>query len=741
MILLTAISSSTLDIPRVAMVDRATSSGHNVAIGKSDSATYASRSEAVVNHSRSSSYGFESSSTNSPTGWPHWQLKRPARKRASRPKVRTGCINCKQRHLKCDEKKPNCTRCKDYGVHCQGYAASNVAARGDRCLPKRFQRPLLPRPASIPNTATILSTTAVQFKAAEQSKAPVRTDENHLHCLHRSPALIPRLSNQDAMYLDYFLREVAEYLSPYYLSRFWSSISLREIPGNECILQAVLGIGACSRAIEEARTEIFGTKGPNTVLTPALGTRRSLWLHARENRHHRAALVHYSKAIGILRSTLEIHNDARNAMVATLLFITLENMQGNYQAAGALIRSGLKILGGGTRGRTTERGVSCRSKTKVETPPQSPSWTSVSKPPAEGSSSPSTSCPYRSRPSLRPVHPSIAYLQIHSDFPDEDTVEIARMYARHSITRLFMPFPHCRSAYHMLTETPVSFGVVSRLDKEIAFSTIQEAQTIWDLYLPSLANFVQKCTWHNLNLAYEFDIRAARRQQSYHEAWLGSFGTALGYLDSIRCIKRKKKAFERDDKLPLCASVVALLTLQYTVASIFTKCCLDPSELMYDAHVDQFREIISRCRGLTPCLAENSRALITRVSKGDHDASRGRQRLFFVNDAGILPILGFVACKCRDRVVRQEALCLIEHSDWREGGWDSLSLARGIRALLELEDMGMESSGRSLSSSARFAWTNASSHLSQGTLNLEFTRLLPSEDGEYAKTELQVPCS
>jgi hypothetical protein len=32
------------------------------------------------------------------------------RKRASKPKVRTGCISCKLRHVKCDERKPACLK-------------------------------------------------------------------------------------------------------------------------------------------------------------------------------------------------------------------------------------------------------------------------------------------------------------------------------------------------------------------------------------------------------------------------------------------------------------------------------------------------------------------------------------------------------------------------------------------------------------------------------------------------------
>ncbi|KFY62501.1 hypothetical protein V496_04563, partial [Pseudogymnoascus sp. VKM F-4515 (FW-2607)] len=43
------------------------------------------------------------------------------RLRASKPKVTTGCLTCKIRHVKCDEAKPHCRRCLSTGRICDGY--------------------------------------------------------------------------------------------------------------------------------------------------------------------------------------------------------------------------------------------------------------------------------------------------------------------------------------------------------------------------------------------------------------------------------------------------------------------------------------------------------------------------------------------------------------------------------------------------------------------------------------------
>ncbi|KIX00668.1 uncharacterized protein Z518_09733 [Rhinocladiella mackenziei CBS 650.93] len=49
------------------------------------------------------------------------EVSHPARKKVWHPKVFSGCIKCKQRHVKCDEKKPACLRCIKLGVKCPGY--------------------------------------------------------------------------------------------------------------------------------------------------------------------------------------------------------------------------------------------------------------------------------------------------------------------------------------------------------------------------------------------------------------------------------------------------------------------------------------------------------------------------------------------------------------------------------------------------------------------------------------------
>ncbi|KAJ2983011.1 hypothetical protein NQ176_g1007 [Zarea fungicola] len=46
----------------------------------------------------------------------------PVSSRPSHSKSRNGCLRCKAKKTKCDEKKPSCSRCQDRGFQCPGYA-------------------------------------------------------------------------------------------------------------------------------------------------------------------------------------------------------------------------------------------------------------------------------------------------------------------------------------------------------------------------------------------------------------------------------------------------------------------------------------------------------------------------------------------------------------------------------------------------------------------------------------------
>ncbi|CAI7569616.1 unnamed protein product [Penicillium pancosmium] len=71
-----------------------------------------------------------------------------SRQRASKPKVRSGCLTCKARHVKCDEEKPVCARCLLGGRTC---------AYG---TPKSSSAVIVPLPRTLAPSPEVDSTTA-----------------------------------------------------------------------------------------------------------------------------------------------------------------------------------------------------------------------------------------------------------------------------------------------------------------------------------------------------------------------------------------------------------------------------------------------------------------------------------------------------------------------------------------------------------------------------------------------------
>ncbi len=282
---------------------------------------------------------------------------------------------------------------------------------------------------------------------------------------------------------------------------------------------------------------------------------------------------------------------------------------------------------------------------------------------------------------------------------------MTQMFARLSTVFAYLPFPHCKFAYHMLLDPRLANPLANLCIPSFPI-TLDQVRAFWDFYLPVLGNFFQKTMWHNLNQAYEFDLFDAANEQNEHLAWLQKFGSMLKML-SINEVERQRAVLGAGkhhspkidvDAYPMNRGV-ELLTLQHLVAIIFTTCCLDSSEMLYDTFTPQFSYILSR-----------SKAFIADVYDEESQAPTlpTEFKLGYNNEAGLLPLLGFVSSKCRNRSIRQDTLSLIGRWDCREGSWDSRTLTNGMAALIELEELGMDVLSGQIPARARFVWTNCS---------------------------------
>lgn len=302
----------------------------------------------------------------------------------------------------------------------------------------------------------------------------------------------------------------------------------------------------------------------------------------------------------------------------------------------------------------------------------------------------------------------------HLTVPPDEVDEMTNMFAQHSIESAYIPFGHGKSAYHMLfteDDDDTNFGLASPLTFTVP-QTLEQARHIWIYLAVQLATFLCKCAWHNLNPDYDFDDEAAFREQAMYLTLLNDLGVGLDSLLFSTMDSRESQSLE-------------LLRVHHTIAIISTTCCLDPTEMTYDDFLPQFEDLIQRCRLL-----------------GDYPPDIP-VKIGFSNEAGRLPLLAFVGAKCRSARVRSEAVELLRSADWREGSWDSSSIANAVTGIMKLEGQADELSGPSSSSSsnlgdtvpakARYTWSNMFWDFEKRQMHVEYTKILPNALGALEK--------
>ncbi|KAH7348982.1 hypothetical protein BKA65DRAFT_271906 [Rhexocercosporidium sp. MPI-PUGE-AT-0058] len=216
-----------------------------------------------------------------------------SRKRASKPKVKTGCITCKQRRVKCDEQRPECLKCCKFGHTCGGYEHLTSVKQLLKLTPVR--RKLLPKSNDLATTTLAIPlslTSGIRFE-----------DERESH------------------YFRLFQKHVARELSAGFEGTLWNRIVLQACE-NESIRRL-------------------------TVATAALKQTTKLWQDSDEGLQsdREYALEKYGNALKSMKTELSKSQDnLRVALIAALLIFVFENMHGCARAAVMNIQSALDLV-------------------------------------------------------------------------------------------------------------------------------------------------------------------------------------------------------------------------------------------------------------------------------------------------------------------------------------------------------------------------------------------------------------
>lgn len=123
--------------------------------------------------------------------------------------------------------------------------------------------------------------------------------------------------------------------------------------------------------------------------------------------------------------------------------------------------------------------------------------------------------------------------------------------------------------------------------------------------------------------------------------------------------------------------LISLLRLQHTITWTLLSNCGPGREMDYDNFLPQFQQCVALAGDVTAA----------------HERYSGSLKPTFTPETGIIPVLYIIGVKCRHPVVRREVLSILRRQPIREAVWDSISAARMVEWVIEIEEGGSGEGG------------------------------------------------
>lgn len=222
--------------------------------------------------------------------------------------------------MKCGEEKPTCLRCARSGFPCDGYAIPKER----RTQRKRFGS--VTGPSILPKNIS----RSVRWNSVSSSPAyssPTKTTPVPVY-----QALVPSLSaphfknQQEYTFHQLFCDQISKELSGFFPLSVWRHCVLQTAETQPFLFDAVVAIGALHKIISDA---------------PDL---KDMEIHRRSNQEYNFALQRYHHSLVCMRQALaDGKMEARSALIACLLTICFDNLNGSRDTAIFNMVSGVKL--------------------------------------------------------------------------------------------------------------------------------------------------------------------------------------------------------------------------------------------------------------------------------------------------------------------------------------------------------------------------------------------------------------
>ncbi|RFU77653.1 hypothetical protein TARUN_4583 [Trichoderma arundinaceum] len=174
----------------------------------------------------------------------------------------------------------------------------------------------------------------------------------------------------------------------------------------------------------------------------------------------------------------------------------------------------------------------------------------------------------------------------------------------------------------------------------------------------------------------------------------------------------------RTEKNPIMSQILNTFYMGQKVVFILMSCCFDSTEMLYDRFNSMFRDIVSMACSFGGALKHFS-------------------QIETALDIYTLPVLNFVSQKCRDKVIRSEALDSFDKMTLYTQNWDAKASSSARRQLMTLEEESRDAMGY-IPASGRYVWTGASWDKTYSNLSIVFTGVTSTNDGTPKERYLNI---
>ena len=222
-------------------------------------------------------------------------------------RLRTGCLICKLRHVKCGEERPSCKNCREANRQCMGYPPPSAP----------------PTVASPSSSSSSSSTTPSEQSQTELqiTKAPTR-----------SIASRPQWSQKEIRSFSFGLHKTLPNLTTYFESEFWNK-QIPRLAQNEPAVRHALNALAAFHEKSNQHDAMVEAKGKSSDSQLVSGSVDKFFLQQ------------YTKAISELRQQMSgnDHQAVISTLVCCCIFMCIEGLHGRHLAMVNHITNGLKV--------------------------------------------------------------------------------------------------------------------------------------------------------------------------------------------------------------------------------------------------------------------------------------------------------------------------------------------------------------------------------------------------------------